>query len=95
MRARTPQDLGLLIRNQRRQLGWDQHELAKRVGVSRQWIVEMEGGKPRAELALVLRALAALSLELEVRTPGQAAEDPRSVAHIDLDEVLARTRKQP
>ncbi len=96
MLARTPQDLGLLIREQRRQLGLDQHELAQRVGVSRQWIVEMEGGKPRAELALVLRTVAALGLEIDLRSQAQAAEAP-SPAYVDIDlgDVLARAKKRP
>ena len=95
MLARTPQDLGLLIRDHRRQLGLDQHELAQRVGVSRQWIVEIEGGKPRAALGLVLRTLEALGLELDVRLPGQAIEAASSAVEIPLGDVLARTRKQP
>jgi DNA-binding XRE family transcriptional regulator len=32
-----------------------QEELAKRLGVSRLWIAEFEGGKPTARLDLVLR----------------------------------------
>lgn len=95
MLARTPKDLGLLIRDQRRQLGLDQHDLAKRVGVSRQWIVEIEAGKPRAALMLVLRTLAALGLELDVRLPGQTIQAASSPVDIPLGDVLARTRKQP
>ena len=62
-------------------------------GVSRQWVVEVEKGKPRAELGLVLRALVALELALDVRPPGDrqpAASDP--TWGIDLDDVLARAR---
>jgi y4mF family transcriptional regulator len=92
--ARTPKDLGLLIRDQRRRLGLDQHDLAQRVGVSRQWVVEIEGGKSRAALVLVLRTLAALGLELDVRLPGQATEAASSAVEIPLGDVLARTRKQ-
>lgn len=51
MRIRTPVDLGALIRDRRTKLGLDQRSLAKKVGVSRQWIVEVEKGKPRAEIA--------------------------------------------
>ena len=93
MLARTPRDLGLMIREQRRKLGLEQRELAQRIGVSRQWVVEVEKGKPRAELALVLRALAALELALDVSPRDQsppAAPDP--AWGVDLDEVLARAR---
>ena len=95
MLAKTPQDLGLLIRDQRRKLGLDQQELARRVGVSRQWIVEMEGGKPRAELALVLRTLTTLGLQLDVRPQGASTGVAASATDIDLEDVLASTRKKP
>jgi HTH-type transcriptional regulator/antitoxin HipB len=66
MNIRSPLDLGLIIRQRRRDLGLNQTELASRVGVGRQWIVAIEHGKSRAELGLVLRTLAALNLTLDV-----------------------------
>lgn len=71
MRIRTPTDLGLTIRSRRRDLGMDQAELASRVGVSRQWIGAVEGGKASVELDLVLRTLAELGLGVAVE-PAQA-----------------------
>ena len=68
MNIRSPLDLGLIIRQRRRDLGLNQTELASRVGVGRQWIVAIEHGKARAELGLVLRTLAALNLTLDVDT---------------------------
>jgi HTH-type transcriptional regulator/antitoxin HipB len=64
MRIRTPVDLGALIRERRIKLGLDQRSLAQKVGVSRQWIVEVEKGKPRAEIGLLLRTIAALGISL-------------------------------
>ena len=61
MILRTPSDLGLLIRDRRKSLGLDQRELAEKVGVSRLWIIEIEKGKPRAEIGLVMRTLLALA----------------------------------
>lgn len=61
---KTTKDLGLSIRSRRKQVGWDQATLAKQVGVSRQWIIDIEKGKPRAEIALILRALNTLNLSL-------------------------------
>jgi len=99
--ARNPHDVGLLIRDQRLKLGLDQRELAERVGVSRQWVVEIEKGKPRAEMGLVLRALTALGLQLDIRTvdvKGPAASASRSKvgtdsrARVNLDDVIARAR---
>ena len=55
MRVRSARELGAMIRDRRRQHGWDQQQLAERVGVSRLWISEMENGKPSVQLDLVLR----------------------------------------
>lgn len=96
MRLRTPTDIGLVIRERRRALGQSQQELATRVGVSRQWIVEVEQGKRRAELGLVLRTLEALGLGL--RTDEASPGDSRPMnpaAAVDLDAVLAAHRRSP
>lgn len=89
MHIRTPLDLGLVIRQQRRHLGLNQTDLASRVGVGRQWIVAIEHGKARAELGLVLRTLAALDLTLAVDGGGDAPiRKDSSVAPIDIDAVV-------
>ena len=59
MRIRSVPELGLIIRERRRKLGLGQRALAAKVGVSRQWIVEVEQGKARAAVGLLLRTLAA------------------------------------
>ena len=93
MRLRTPKDLGALIRQSRRELGFNQQALAERVGVSRQWIVEVEQGKPRAELGLVLRALDVLGLRLTAQhdKPGPGAA--RRAPEVDIDAVVRAARK--
>jgi HTH-type transcriptional regulator/antitoxin HipB len=93
MQIRTPSDLGLLIRERRRQLGLTQAELAQRTGVGRQWIVEVERGKSRAELGLILRALAQLDLQLAV---GQDDASPRlpEPSPLDLDAIIEAARKE-
>jgi y4mF family transcriptional regulator len=65
MLIRTPTDLGAVVRDRRKQLGLGQAELASRIGVSRQWVIGVERGRARAELALVLRALDTLGIRLE------------------------------
>lgn len=62
----TAKDLGLAIRSRRKALGWDQATLAKQVGVTRQWVIDIEKGKPRAELALAMRAVRVLGLSLNL-----------------------------
>jgi HTH-type transcriptional regulator/antitoxin HipB len=98
VRLRTPGEVGAAIRARRRALGWDQAELAKRIGVSRLWVNQIEGGKPGAGLGLVLRALSALGLTLSVATasePDAQIETPAPAAAIDLDAILEAARKKP
>ena len=91
MNIRTDRDLGLIIRSRRRDLGIGQEALAAKVGVSRQWLIEVEKGKPRAQVALVLRTLRALGLSLWAGTE-PASVDP-AVPSIDINAIVARARK--
>ncbi len=96
MRLRTAIDVGLVIRERRRALGLDQATLARRVGASRLWVVQMEKGKARASLMLVLRAFEALGLVLraddgEVRVPGP----PLPGSDMDLAQVVEAHRRPP
>jgi len=94
MRIRTPLELGAFLRDLRKKRGLDQGSLAREVGVSRQWIVAMEKGRPRAPIGLVFRTLNALGISLDfqdtlgmraLRTKGQGKK------HVDLvDQVLSR-----
>jgi HTH-type transcriptional regulator/antitoxin HipB len=92
MLVRTPQDIGALLREHRQKAGLDQAELAKRVGVSRQWLVEVEGGKPRAEVGLVLRALNVLNIPLEVGT-SRYVTGIADTPEIDIDAIVDAARK--
>jgi HTH-type transcriptional regulator/antitoxin HipB len=89
MLARNAIDIGLIMRDRRRKLGLDQGELAHRIKVSRQWVVEVEKGKPRAEIGLILRALEALGLRIWIDTGEKAAASAAEVIpSVDLDELL-------
>ena len=66
MRIKTVGTLGELVPNQPKQRGWSQSQLAEKVGVSRLWLGQFENGKESVELGLVLKALRALDLSLEV-----------------------------
>jgi HTH-type transcriptional regulator / antitoxin HipB len=91
MRIRTIKDLGAYLRARRTQLGMDQATLASKAGTSRKWLVEVEHGKPGAELGLVLRTLRALDIAIdlyddakaqtsaEVQKP-KAVQKPKTVA---------------
>lgn len=90
MNIRTPADLGAVVREQRKQLKLDQATLAKRIGVSRQWVIEVERGHARAELGLVLRTLDALDIRLDATA--EAADRSRSGA-VDIDAIVAQAKK--
>jgi len=75
-----PDDLARLVRDRRRAMRWSQQELARRAGVSRQWIVALEGAKPTTELGLVLKTLAVLGLRVDVR---ELALEPAIAAALD------------
>lgn len=69
---RNPNDFGAIIRDRRKALKLDQAELARRVGVSRLWINQIERGKAGAGLGLTLTTLKALGINLAAET----ADDP-------------------
>lgn len=93
MLIKTVKDLGLVIKEQRKKLGLGQQALADRVGVSRQWIVEIERGKPRAEIALLLRTVQALDLQLQVNSEdADMRQSAQSPIYFDLDEIINNAR---
>ncbi|HHU94900.1 MAG TPA: helix-turn-helix transcriptional regulator [Alcaligenaceae bacterium] len=70
----TTEDFAVLVRSRRRELKLSQAQLAEQIGVSRQWVIDIEKGKPRAELALVLSVLEALGIQLQTKVgPVKAA----------------------
>ncbi len=64
--ARTPLQLGNYIRERRRELGLTQENLAAKIGVRQRTVSDIEKSAA-ARLDTVLRALAALDLELVIR----------------------------
>lgn len=90
MFIRRPSDIGLLVKAARKARSMSQDDLARRLGVSRLWINEFEGGKPTARLDLVLRALAELDITLTAQTDGPVdggdlVETPTDT--IDIDDI--------
>lgn len=95
---RTPREIGAAIRARRHTLGWDQAELAEKIGVSRLWVNQIEGGKPGAGLGLVLRTFNALGLTLSVFMPGEPHVKIGTTSPakgIVLDDILEAARKKP
>lgn len=95
MHIRTATDLGAFIRERRVKLGMDQSDLAEKAGTSRKWIVEVEQGKPRAEIGLILRTLKTLGVSLDIAVDhvqkSSAANLPRS---LDINKILDSLKKR-
>jgi len=90
MQIRNAREIGALVREHRSRLKLSQADLARRVGVSRLWVVLLEKGKSTAQLGLVLRTLDILGITLEV---GEKRSTPKSDG-VDLNKLLsARTGK--
>lgn len=64
--VRTPLQLGNYIRERRRELGLTQENLAAKIGVRQRTVSDIET-TAAARLDTVLRALAALDLEIVIR----------------------------
>jgi y4mF family transcriptional regulator len=91
MAIRTPADLGAVIREHRKLLELDQADLAKKIGTSRKWVIDVEKGHPRAELGLVLRALNVLGVHLEAFLPNPR---PLKTRGPDIDAIVAKAKKK-
>ena len=89
MQIRTARDLGAVIRDRRKKKKLDQAKLAEMVGVSRKWIIDVEKGKPRAEMSLVLKTLEALGVPLFV---DGAAANADADDGVDIDAIIANAK---
>lgn len=64
-----PASIGRIIRDERKELGLRQDELAAASGVGLRFVVELERGKPTVQLDKVLAVLGALGCDLQIRRP--------------------------
>ncbi|HEX4023075.1 MAG TPA: helix-turn-helix domain-containing protein [Acidobacteriaceae bacterium] len=96
MRIRTATDLGAFIRERRTKLGMDQSALAEKAGTSRKWVVEVEQGKPRAEIGLILRTLKTLGVSIAITADGTPkASTTGKPTNIDINNILDSLKKRP
>lgn len=99
MKLRTAGDVGAAVRDGRRKLGLRQKELARKAGVSRQWLVELEKGKAGAPLGLVLRTMDALGITLiaDAKMPEAKKTRTKKTAGrrkpVDINGLLDNLRK--
>jgi Predicted transcriptional regulator with C-terminal CBS domains len=64
--ARTPKQIGTLIRRQRKRLGLSQSALGEQAGLRQETISLIETGNPATRLDTILAVLAALDLEFQI-----------------------------
>lgn len=68
----TPQDIAASVKAKRRALKLRQAELAAAAGVGTRFVIELEAGKPTAQLGKTLAVLNALGLDCDL-VPRSAA----------------------
>ncbi|BDW81529.1 hypothetical protein MACH24_09670 [Erythrobacter sp. Dej080120_24] len=61
--------IGQIIRDERKELGLRQDELAAASGVGLRFLVELERGKPTVQMGKVLDVISALGCELQIKGP--------------------------
>jgi HTH-type transcriptional regulator / antitoxin HipB len=91
MFIRTASDLGALIRERRLKLGLDQITVARKAGTSRKWLIEVESGKPRAEIGLILRTLKALGVTLaatDTTSGAPSGSTKKTAPSVDINQVI-------
>lgn len=94
MFVRSANDIGLFIRDSRKRKNLDQSQLAAMIGVNRRWVMEVEKGKPRAEVGLVLKALDALGIRVGIDESVSNDTSPEGIAIADIDAIV-RNAKGP
>ncbi len=83
MKISSTRDLAAAVRGRRSSLGLSQADLAKRAGVSRPWLSNVEAGKPTTEFGRIIRLLDALGLSLRLDVSGD------ETGTVDLDALLS------
>ena len=95
IRWQNPEQLGRAVRLKRQEKGLSQSSLAAKLGVERKWVIRLESGNPKAELGLVLKALAALDLRASLgeERPSSSSQDSPVAEPSRLEEVFRRLQR--
>ncbi len=71
----TPQQVGALIRQTRKNLGVTQKDLALTSGTGLRFVIDLEKGKETCEIGKALTVLQTLGIKLTLIPPAVAKED--------------------
>ncbi|MCM5554035.1 helix-turn-helix transcriptional regulator [Pleomorphomonas sp. NRK KF1] len=72
-RILSPAEIGDIVRATRKAQDLRQDELAGASGVGLRFIVDLEAGKPTAQIGKVLQVLQALGCAIDIQLPGEGA----------------------
>ena len=73
-RTLTPSEIGEIVRTTRKATGLRQDELAGAAGVGLRFIVDLEAGKPTAQIGKMLQVLQALGCSFDITPPSETME---------------------
>jgi len=73
-RTLTPAEIGDIVRKTRKAAGLRQDELAGTAGVGLRFIVNLEAGKPTAQIGKTLQVLTALGCSFDITPPPELEE---------------------
>ena len=76
IRALTPAEIGRIVRTARKSAGLRQYELAGAAGVGQRFVVELEAGKPTAQIGKTLQVLQALGCSIDIVPPTERTGAP-------------------
>ena len=71
----TPKEFGAIVRNTRLAQGLRQDQLAAAAGVGVRFLIELEAGKPTAQLGKALQVTDALGCRVRIEAPGPVVKD--------------------
>lgn len=94
MQIENPRQLGALLKDGRKKARFTQKELARRIQASVRWVQLAENGSAGTGVGLLLRALAAVGVTLEVILDGNPG-DVSPVAAVDVDRIVAQAGTPP
>lgn len=90
---RNVEQLGATIRLKRKEMGLSQSALAEQLGVERKWVLRLEAGNPKAEFALVLKALEFVGASVLLRDKAAQMSKGKPAEVSRLDEVFSRLQR--
>jgi y4mF family transcriptional regulator len=88
MWAQSAAEIGRIVAAARRHRRLTQTQLARALGVTQNWISEIERGKDSAQIGRILRALSFLGVRLEVGEAPWTDTSKRALTKSPLSDIL-------